>query len=152
MNACYVTQKEPWISIHSEVLVKAGRPAKNNKWLIGATKWAHCWFMSKAPAAFFRVRDNFGLSDPIRILFKQCVNGPHTHTHTRTHTHARLLCHYIISTSSLPQFYYLLNSSAKLQWIYFTFHRMADKFKEKFKVSCFKSKHFNSEKQQLNLS
>ena len=147
MNACYVTQKEPWISIHSEVLVKAGRPAKNNKWLIGATKWAHCWFMSKAPAAFFRVRDNFGLSDPIRILFKQCVNGPHTHTHTGTHTHD-----YFATTLSLHRHY----RSFIIHWIALLncseFFRMADKFKEKFKVSCFKSKHFNSKKQQLNLS
>lgn len=69
----YVTQKQPWISINQWGVSKGGVACNNNNSPIGAAlsapknKWAHCWFSSKAPAAFFRVRDNFGLSDPIRI-------------------------------------------------------------------------------------
>lgn len=69
----YVTRKQPWISINQWGVSKGGVACNNNNSPIGAAlsapknKWAHCWFPSKAPAAFFRVRDNFGLSDPIRI-------------------------------------------------------------------------------------
>lgn len=45
------------------------------RYWLPAQKWAHRWSSSKAPAAFFRVRDNFGLSDPIRTLSKRCVNA-----------------------------------------------------------------------------
>lgn len=93
--------------------------------------------MSKAPAAFFRVRDNFGLSDPIRILFKQCVNAPQPPLQTRSSTvqlklrrhsvlNYILLCH-IISTSSLQKFYCPL-----LHCYEFTFHKMTNKSKEMF--------------------
>ena len=63
----------------------------------------------KPPAAFFRVRDNFGLSDPIRVLCRRCVNAPTTDPpeHSRLYSTAEtvnyyiLLCFHMISTAVL---------------------------------------------------
>jgi len=39
MNACYVTHKEPWISINREVLVREGQPAKTTSGRLVQRYW-----------------------------------------------------------------------------------------------------------------
>lgn len=76
-HECVLCNSEGAMNQHPRGGVGEGRAApakkKNNKWPIGAMLLAACKEVSsllvhvQSPGTFFRVRDNFGLSDRIRV-------------------------------------------------------------------------------------
>lgn len=112
-NDCCVSSKKPWINNNREVLAKPRQTIKKqknprkNKTSEGLVQCQRLQAkmgsllvpVQRPLLQFLRVRDNFGLSDPIRIIFRPCLNSKlhNQHLPDSTSTGERRRFHIMIS-------------------------------------------------------